>query len=109
MWGVEHDANVYPPDYEGSSKGMEATGAATLVRRLFENLENKCYVANLVTDDDSSVRKILTHSYREQLKVLIFIDTEWPRYANSKKNPDNGLLPLLHAIIRFLADKGHRV
>jgi hypothetical protein len=76
---------------------------------LFENEENKCYVANLVTDDDSSVRKILTHSYRKQLAASVITDADWPRYANGKKKPDNGLLSLLHAIIRFLADKGYRV
>jgi hypothetical protein len=32
---------------------------------------------------------------------------DWPRYANGKKKPDNGLLPILHAIIKFLADRGH--
>jgi hypothetical protein len=44
--GIEHDADVC----QGLAKGMEAAGASTIVRRLFENLENKCHVANLVTD-----------------------------------------------------------
>jgi hypothetical protein len=107
--GIDHEPDVCPRNYEGSAKGMEATGAAIIVKRLFENEDNKCYVARLVTDDDSSVRKILTHSYREQLAASVISDADWPRYANGKKKPDNGLLPLLHSIIRFLADKGHRV
>jgi hypothetical protein len=107
--GILHDADVCPKNYQGSSKGMEVTGAAAIVKRLFENVYHKCYVANLVTDDDSSVRNFLTHSYREQLEAAIITEAEWPRYANGKKKPDNGLLPLLHAIIRFKADKGHRV
>jgi hypothetical protein len=88
---------------------MEGTGAAKIVSRLFANVEDKCYVANLVTDDDSSVRKILTHSYRELVDALKMTEAEWPRFVNGRKRPDNGLLPLLHAIIKFLADKGHRV
>jgi hypothetical protein len=107
--GIVHDDDVCPKNYVGSAKGMEATGAARIVSRLFANVQNKCYVANLVTDDDSSVRKILTHSYQELVEALQMTDAEWPRYSNGRKRPDNGLLPLLHAIIKFLADKGHRV
>jgi hypothetical protein len=106
---IEHDADICPRNYEGSSKGMEASGAAKIVNRLFQNEEHKCYVASLVTDDDSSVRKILTHSYRDQVEASAMTDAEWPRYANGKKKPDNGMLPLLHPEICFLADKGHRV
>jgi hypothetical protein len=107
--GLVHDDNVCPKNYAGSSKGMEATGAARIVSRLFQNVDDKCYVANLVTDDDSSVQKILTHSYRELVDALRMSDAAWPRFANGRKRPDNGLLPLLHAIVKFLADKGHRV
>ena len=36
---------------------------------------------------------------------------EWPWYyrkdGKGQKKPDNGLLPILHAAIKFLADKGH--
>jgi hypothetical protein len=107
--GLLHDDDVCPKNYAGSAKGMEATGAARIVSRLFQNVDDKCYVANLVTDDDSSVRKILTHSYRELVGALRMSDAEWPRFANGRKRPDNGLLPLLHVIVKFLADKGHRV
>jgi hypothetical protein len=72
-------------------------------------MEDKCYVANLVTDDNSSVRKMLTHSYRELLEAFKITEAEWPRYVNGRNMSDNGLLPLLHAISKFLADKGHRV
>jgi hypothetical protein len=37
--------------------------------------------------------------------------SDWPRYGKNEtggKKPDVGLLPLLHAEIGFLADKGHR-
>jgi hypothetical protein len=35
------------------------------------------------------------------------MEAKWPRYTSGLKKPDNGLLPLLHQIITFLADKGH--
>ena len=63
--GTDHDKDVCSKNYKGSSKGMEASGAVKIVTRLFEDWINKCYVCNLVTNDDSSVRKILTHSYKE--------------------------------------------
>jgi hypothetical protein len=63
-----------------------------------------------VTDDDSSVRKIVTLSYRELVEAFKITEAELPpQYVNGRKMPDNGLLPLLHAIIKFLADKGHWV
>ena len=108
---IPHEPDICPKNYEGSAKGMEATGAARIVSRLFRNEEVKCFVAMLVTDDDSSVRKILEHSYRELIDAGKMMEADWPRYKNGtgQKKPDNGLLPILHAIILFLADKGHRV
>jgi hypothetical protein len=107
--GVEHDESLCPKNYDGSAKGMEASGAAKIVRRIFENINDKCYVSRLVTDDDSLVRKILTHSYRDLLAANSISEDECPRYANGKKKPDNGLLPIEHPVIEFLDDKGHRV
>jgi hypothetical protein len=85
--GIEHVAAVCPKNYEGSLKGMEASGAAKIVSKLFANVNDKCYVANLVTDDDSSVRKLLTHSYRDQLDALRITDAEWSRYKMEKGTP----------------------
>ena len=51
---IPHEPDICPKNYEGSAKGMEATGAARIVSRLFRNEEVKCFVAMLVTDDDSS-------------------------------------------------------
>jgi hypothetical protein len=92
--GLEHNESLCPKNYDGSAKGMEASGAATIVRRIFENIHDKCYVSRLVTDDDSSVRKILTHSYRDLLAANRITEDECPRYANGKKKPDNSLLPI---------------
>ncbi len=87
---------------------MEAAGAAKIVCRLFANEENNCYISHLVTNDDPSVRKILTHSYQNLIEALISTIDNWPRYSNGQKKPDNGLLPILHDSITFLANKGHR-
>jgi hypothetical protein len=48
------------------------------------NLKHNCYVAQLVTDDDSSVRKILTHFIK---KLLAASDhcREWPSTQMEKK------------------------
>jgi hypothetical protein len=106
--GHQHEAAVCPMNYDGSSKGMEAAGAAKIVCRMFANEEDKCCISHLVTDDDSSVRKILTHSYQEMIEATLITINDWPRYSNGQKKPDNGLLPLDHQPITFLADKGHR-
>jgi hypothetical protein len=74
-----HDGTVCPKNYHGFSKGMQAHGAAKIVRRLFENEKHKCYVTHLVTDNDSSVRKILTHSYKELIAASGMTEAEWPQ------------------------------
>ena len=110
--GVEHQDNLCPKNYDGSAKGMEACGAARIAERLFANEECKCYIAFLVTDDDASVRKVLTHSFKDMVAAGMMTDAEWPRYGTTgkgKKKPDNGLLNILHVLIIFFADKGHRV
>jgi hypothetical protein len=73
-------------NYDGSSKGMEAAGAAKIVCRLFANEEDECYISHLITNDDSSVRKILTHSYQEMIKATVSTIDDWPRYSNGQKN-----------------------
>jgi hypothetical protein len=64
---------------------MEAAGAAKIVCQLFANEESKCYISHLVTNDDSSVRKILTHSYQDLIEVLISTIDNWPQYSNGQK------------------------
>jgi hypothetical protein len=106
--GVDHDPDVCPKNCTGSSKGMEAAGAARIANRLFLNDKDKCHIAHLVTDDDSSVRKMLTHSHKDLTDSLQATIDDWAMHANGQKKPNNGLLPILHPPITFLADKGHR-
>jgi hypothetical protein len=113
---VEHYPECCPKNYEGSAKGMEACGAARIVDgaarivdRLFQQEEDKCYVACMVTDDDISVRKVLTHSFQELIHTGRVTADDWPPSASNRKKPDNGLLNVRHPKIKFYADKGHRV
>ena len=112
--GIDHHQDVCPKNYTGSAKGMEAHGAAKILKRLFENENVRCYVNKLVTDDDSSVRKILTHSYQGLIDAGRMTEAEWPRYAKDgvegkgQRKPDTGQLPLPHPEVEFLADHGHR-
>jgi hypothetical protein len=91
----------------GSSKGMEATGAARLVKRL--STDGIVYIGEYVSDDDSSSRAMLTHSYKDSIEAGLMASEDRPRYKHGGKKPDNGRLPINHPPITFLADKGHRV
>jgi hypothetical protein len=58
--GLPHEDSFCPKNYDGSSKGMEAEGAARIACRLFKKYE--VFIKEYVSDNDSSCRKILTHS-----------------------------------------------
>jgi hypothetical protein len=103
--GIDHDNEVCPKNVECSAKAMEAIGSSRIVLRLFES--GDCVVVEYVSDDDSSTKKILRHSYADQLEKGI-ID-EYPRYENGKKKTDNGCLPIGHPTITWLADRNHRI
>jgi hypothetical protein len=106
--GIDHDPDVCPKNHAGSAKGTEAAVPARIVCRLFLNKNDKCHIAHLVTNNDSSVRKTLTHLCQELIDKLQATTCNWPKHANSAKKTDKGLLPILHAAIAFLADKDHR-
>ena len=59
--GVEPISHDCPRNLEGSSKAMEAYAALSLVKKLDERSDSKLYVEALVTDDDSSIRSLLSH------------------------------------------------
>jgi hypothetical protein len=46
--GIDHANDLCPKNYGGSSKGVEASGAAKIVKRLFSNEVDPCYVTNLL-------------------------------------------------------------
>jgi hypothetical protein len=90
---------------------MEAVGSARIVKHVCSF--GDCYVNEYVGNDDSSTNKVMQHVYADMLRVGK-ID-EWPRYASKDdkkkgaKKPDNGLLPISHPEITWLADKNHRI
>jgi hypothetical protein len=97
-------------NYDGSSKGMEASAALAMVLEVYEQVfENgpgteKAFISQMVLDDDASTRAILSHSLSEL--------ANWPVDANGKKLPkskDIGKLPLDHPFLVFLADLTHRI
>ena len=97
-------------NYEGSSKGMEATAALAMVKRLFEHELVQAYVKEMVLDDDASTRALLSHCLSELAQFVV--GYEWPRDSLGQKiskAKDVGKLPLNHPIITFLADLMHRI
>jgi hypothetical protein len=103
--GQPHEDSLCPKNYDGSSKGMEAEGAARIAHGLFEKC--KVFMEEYVSDNDSSCRKILTLSFSD----LIFAGrlTKGPGQKSGRKKPNSGLLHVEHPNIVFLADKGHRM
>ena len=108
--GKPHEiGDACPKNHDGSSKGMEATGAIENVVNIFN--EHGCYVAMLACDDDSSSKAVLQWSYKD-LEFQATANGEvyvWPKTASGRKKTDNGKLPLEHPMMIFLADKNHRV
>jgi hypothetical protein len=97
-------------NYDGSSKGMEATAALEMVTGVYEQKEVKAFVTKMVIDDDASTRALLTHSLAELARRVA--NYEWPLGSNGKKVPvgkDVGKLPFGHPAIVFLADLMHRI
>ena len=64
--GVETPEHDCPRNYKGSSKGMEAHGALSLVKKLDKSSNSKLYVEAFVTDDDTSIRSLLSHDLSPQ-------------------------------------------
>jgi hypothetical protein len=103
--GLAHDDDVCPQNVDCSSKAMEAVGSCRIVMRICDSAD--CYLREFVSDDGSSTKKVLRHSYADQLEKGT-ID-ELPKYVNGKKKTDNGLLPISHPAITWLADRNHRI
>jgi hypothetical protein len=64
--GIAHDADVRSKNVDCTLKAMEAVGSCRIVMRICES--GDCYVREFVSEDDSSTRKVLRHSYADQLE-----------------------------------------
>jgi hypothetical protein len=60
---------------------MEAVGMARIVDNLFSNY--LCYIYEHVGDDDSSMKKVLRHSWQDQVDVGVLLKV--PYYKNGEK------------------------
>ena len=105
---IEHTKVQCNINYTGSSKGMEATGAAHNVNSLFSNFN--CYVQTVVMDNDSSTKNVLQHKYSQLQQIANQEGREyiWPK-KDGRKLPNTGRLPPEHKQISFLADINHRL
>jgi hypothetical protein len=102
--GPSHEVDVFPKNHTGTAKGMESSGAAKIARRVFDNPSVQACIHSLVTVDDSSIRRILTHSFKKKGDAGRMAASDWPPCGKNEtrgKKPDVGLLPLLHAEIVF--------
>ena len=95
-----------PLNYNGSSKGMEASAAAQSVKELFYNA-NLC-VRRYVMDDDATTKSKLRHSYKDLIASGRMDKEDWPKCSNGRKKPDKGELPIDHPVIDVVKDKNHR-
>jgi hypothetical protein len=105
MRNLPHGPELCPRNVECSPKAMEAIGSAKIVSDLFDRYD--LYIHEYVGDDDSSTKKVLRHLWKEEMEAGLRDDV--PRYESKVKKPDNGLLPIKHPSIIWLANKGHRV
>jgi len=108
----EHECTA---NYEGSSKAMECVAALQIAVSTSENLYNgkKARVSRFITDDDSSMRSYVKHSYAQ--RQLLPPDhpnhlkaEDWPRTLKNHKKKDNGKLPLHIEEPKWLSDPNHR-
>jgi hypothetical protein len=111
-FGKSHDGGLMcSGNYDGSSKGMEATGVEKVVLDFFEDGKTGSYIKKLVMDDNVSMKSKLVHPFGVAVELGHF--KEWPTYENSSgkkvKKKSNGVLPTNHPKIEFLADKNHRM
>jgi hypothetical protein len=84
---------------------MEAIGSAQIVQDPFST--HNAYIHEYIGDNNSSTKKVLRHSWKEEMECGI--REELPKYDSGRFKPDNGLLLINHPSIIWLADKGHRV
>ena len=58
-------------NYKGSSGAMESKVALSLTEQLFNNSNGRLYVKHLVSDDDSTMRSLLTHQNVNDTAILM--------------------------------------
>jgi hypothetical protein len=109
--GKEHETEDCVKNYIGSSKGMEADGVERRVKELWSDVTFDAYVAQFISDDDSTMQARLKWPCAEALEARLI--PKWPTYVNRSgketKKKCAGTLPLSHPAISNLADKNLRI
>eukprot|EP00957_Ditylum_brightwellii_P004577 347877-Ditylum_brightwellii.AAC.1 len=68
---------------------MEADAALELTKRLYK--DKPIVIKKIVADDDSLMKAILRHSYKEkESNKVLFPNYVWPRTTNGQKKKDLG-------------------
>jgi hypothetical protein len=101
----DHDEDLCAKNYDGSSKGMEPSGALVNVLNLHTN--HKCVMDIIVMDDDSSSQNILQWEIKEALAKKLY--KKWPVTESGARKANTGKLPLTHPPWTKLADHNHRM
>ena len=96
-----------PKNHLGSSKSMETEAIWLMVQESYYNHGFTCSV--IVTDDNSTMKSNLKHSWKEKVEKGIMKQSEWPRTKRNVAKKDTGRLPLDVPEPSFLADFNHRV
>jgi hypothetical protein len=100
-----HDEDLCPRNYDGSSKGMESNGSFENVIEL--HTKHNCVLEIIVMDDDSSSENILQWEIKAAMHEELL--TTWPLTAAGKKRSNKGKLPLSHPPWTKLSDHNHRM
>ena len=86
---------------------MEVEAIFRMVKESFYEHRFTCDV--IISDDDSTIKSNLKHSYTEKVEKGTMKKCEWPKTKKGGKVSDNGRLPLDIPEPEFLADFNHRV
>ena len=96
-----------PQNHEGSSKSMEVEGIFRIIQESF--YDHRYQLAVIVSDDDSTMKSNLKHSFQQKIDNGLMSIGDWPTTEKGNKKSDNGRLPLSINEPKFLADFNHRV
>ena len=106
MKKIQPPSHICTKNNHRSSKSMEVDAIYDLIVNLWDN--KRVGICCIVSDDDTTMRAYLKHSWREKIMTKKMSKDKWPRMSKGRKKEDNGRLPLRIPEPEFLADPSHR-
>ena len=100
----EHEC---PKNHTGSSKSMECEAIFRMVKEAY--YKHKYSISTIISDDDSTMKSNLKHSFEKKIEAGKMKKSEWPKTNGGSKKKDTGRLPLEIEDPSFLADFNHRM